>query len=77
MDLSELKGIINLMQKSDLSELEIELQDLKLRLARPGSGQPVYEQVRRMAGGAAIMANVEHKVSLISGVHDLLPNRTA
>ena len=45
MDLSELKGIINLMQKSDLSELEIELQDLKLRLARPGSGQPVYEQV--------------------------------
>ena len=45
MDLSELKGIINLMQKSDLSELEIELQDLKLRLARHGSGQPVYEQV--------------------------------
>ncbi len=38
--------------------------------------QPVYEQVRRMAGGAAIMANVEHKVSLISGIHDLLPNRT-
>ena len=37
--------------------------------------QPVYEQVRRMAGGAAVMANVEHKVSLISGVHDLLPNR--
>ena len=36
--------------------------------------QPVYEQVRRMAGGAAIMANVEHKVSVISGVHDLLPN---
>ena len=25
------------MQKSDLTELEIELQDLKLRLARPGS----------------------------------------
>ena len=38
--------------------------------------QPVYDQVRKMAGGAAIMANVEHKVSLISGVHDLLPNRT-
>ena len=38
--------------------------------------QPVYDQVRRMAGGAAIMANVEHKVSLISGIHDLLPNRT-
>ena len=37
---------------------------------------PVYEQVRKMAGGAAIMANVDHKVSLISGIHDLLPNRT-
>ena len=43
MDLSELKGIINLMQKSDLSELEIELQDLKLRLARPSAGHPVHE----------------------------------
>ena len=47
MDLSELKGIINLMQKSDLSELEIELQDLKLRLARPGVAQPLLEQVTK------------------------------
>lgn len=37
---------------------------------------PVYERVRAMAEGAAIMANVEHKVSLISGVHELLVNRT-
>ena len=37
---------------------------------------PVYEQVKKMAGGAAIMANVDHSVSLISGIHDLLPNRT-
>ena len=37
---------------------------------------PVYEQVKKMAGGAAIMANVDHTVSLISGIHDLLPNRT-
>ena len=36
---------------------------------------PVYDQVRKMASGAAIMANVDHKVSLISGIHDLLPNR--
>jgi len=36
---------------------------------------PVYNQVQKMAGGAAIMANVDHKVSLISGIHDLLPNR--
>jgi len=33
---------------------------------------PVYEQVRKMAGGASIMANVDHKISLISGIHDLL-----
>jgi aminobenzoyl-glutamate utilization protein B len=37
---------------------------------------PVYDQVMKMAGGAAIMANVDHTVSLISGIHDLLPNRT-
>ncbi|MDG1325821.1 MAG: acetyl-CoA carboxylase biotin carboxyl carrier protein [Opitutales bacterium] len=44
MDLSELKGIISLMQKSDLTDLEIETQDLKLRLARPGEskGQITY-----------------------------------
>ena len=35
MDLTDLKGIISLMQRSDLTELEIEVQDLKLRLARP------------------------------------------
>ena len=36
---------------------------------------PVYEQVMRMAEGAAIMANVTHKVSLVSGLHEVLVNR--
>lgn len=45
MDLSELKGIISLMQKSDLTELEIETQDLKLRMGRPGAGTVVTHSV--------------------------------
>ena len=36
---------------------------------------PVYEQVMKMAEGAAIMANVEYKVSLVSGLHEVLVNR--
>ncbi|MEE4279230.1 MAG: amidohydrolase [Halieaceae bacterium] len=37
---------------------------------------PVYERIQAMAEGAAIMANVDHKLTLISGVHEILPNRT-
>jgi aminobenzoyl-glutamate utilization protein B len=36
---------------------------------------PVYEQVRKMAEGAAIMANVDYKISLISGIREVLVNR--
>ena len=45
MDLSQLKGIISLMQKSDLTDLEIETQDLKLRLARPGNAKQTIAAV--------------------------------
>ena len=45
MDLSELKGIVSIMQKSDLTELEIELKDLKLRMARPGAGAVTQREV--------------------------------
>lgn len=37
---------------------------------------PVYERVMEMAEGAAIMANVDFKISLISGIYELLVNRT-
>ena len=60
MDLSELKGIINLMQKSDLSELEIELQDLKLRLARPTARQAAFEPVLQQPA-PPISQNVNEK----------------
>ena len=55
----------------DYSRIWVRVRDI----TREGL-EPVYDQVQKMAGGAAIMANVDHKVSLISGIHDLLPNRT-
>ena len=36
----------------------------------------VYERVKEMAQGAAIMANVDYKISLISGIYEVLVNRT-
>jgi aminobenzoyl-glutamate utilization protein B len=36
----------------------------------------VYERVKKMAEGAAIMAHVDYKVSLVSGVYEILVNRT-
>jgi len=36
----------------------------------------VWKQVERIAEGAAMMANVEHKITLISGIHEVLVNRT-
>ncbi len=36
---------------------------------------PVYEHLQKMAEGAAIMANVDYKVSLISGIYETLVNR--
>ena len=35
----------------------------------------VWKQVERIAEGAAIMANVDYKISLISGVHEVVVNR--
>lgn len=55
----------------DYSKIWVRVRDTK----RAGM-QEVYERVMAMAEGAAIMANVDHKVSLISGIHEVLPNRT-
>lgn len=48
MDLSELKGIISLVQKSDLTEFEIELKDIKLRMARPGAIKPGQDAIKEI-----------------------------
>lgn len=55
----------------DYSKLWVRVRDSK----RSGM-MPVYEQVQKMAEGAAIMANVDYKISLISGIYEVLVNRT-
>jgi len=35
----------------------------------------VYERIKKMAEGAAIMANVSYKISLVSGIYEVLVNR--
>ena len=54
----------------DYSRLWVRIRDSK----RKGM-LPVYERVMEMAQGAAIMANVDYKVSLISGIYEVLVNR--
>lgn len=55
----------------DYSRLWMRVRDTK----REGM-MPVYERVQKMAEGAAIMANVDYKVSLISGIYEVLVNRS-
>ena len=54
----------------DYSRIWVRVRDTK----RKGM-QEVYERVQAMAEGAAILANVDYKISLISGIHEVLPNR--
>ncbi len=54
----------------DYSRIWVRVRDIK----REGMNE-VYQHVRKMAEGAAIMANVDYKINLISGIHEILPNR--
>ena len=54
----------------DYSRLWVRVRDTK----RSGM-LPVYEQIQKMAEGAAIMANVDYKINLISGIYEVLVNR--
>ncbi len=54
----------------DYSKVWVRVRDTK----RSGM-TPVYERVVEMAEGAAILANVDYKVSLISGIYEVLVNR--
>lgn len=55
----------------DYSRLWVRVRDVK----RDGMAE-VYERVKKMAEGAAIMANVDYKISLVSGIYEVLVNRT-
>lgn len=54
----------------DYSRLWVRVRDSKRETL-----DPVYQRVQEMAEGAAILANVDHKISLVSGIHEILPNR--
>ena len=54
----------------DYSKLWVRVRDTK----REGM-MPVYNRVKEMAEGAAIMADVDYKISLISGIYEVLVNR--
>lgn len=48
---------------------------MRVRDTKRDGLMPVYEHAKKMAEGAAIMANVDYKVSLISGIYETLVNR--
>jgi aminobenzoyl-glutamate utilization protein B len=48
----------------------------RVRDTRRTGMETVWKQVERIAEGAAIMANVDYEITLISGVHEVLVNRT-
>ena len=48
---------------------------MRVRDTKRSGMMPVYERVKKMAEGAAILANVDYKVSLISGIYEVLVNR--
>ncbi len=49
---------------------------MRVRDSKTGGMREVWKQTEEIARGAAIMANVDYKITLISGVHEILVNRT-
>lgn len=55
----------------DYAKLWVRVRDPKRNVMLP-----TYERVKEMAEGAAIMADVDYKISLVSGIYETLVNRT-
>lgn len=47
----------------------------RVRDSRLSGVEPVWKQVEKIAEGAAMMANVDYKITLVSGLHEIVPNR--
>nr|WP_298789368.1 amidohydrolase [uncultured Allomuricauda sp.] len=54
----------------DYSKIWVRVRDPKRKIMLP-----TYERVKKMAEGAAIMANVDYKITLVSGIYEVLVNR--
>lgn len=65
----EASKVVNVVP--DYSKIWVRVRDTK----RAGM-EKVWKRVEKMAEGAAIMADVDYKISLVSGVHEILVNRT-
>ena len=61
-------GVVNVVP--DHTKIWTRVRDTK----REGM-ETVWKQVERIAEGASIMANVDYKISLVSGLHEILVNR--
>ncbi len=48
----------------------------RVRDTRREGMEEVWKRVEKIAEGAAIMANVEYEIKLVSGIHEVLVNRT-
>lgn len=55
----------------DYAKLWVRVRDPKRNVMLP-----TYERVKEMAEGAAIMADVDYKISLVSGIYETLVNRS-
>nr|WP_299485056.1 amidohydrolase [uncultured Allomuricauda sp.] len=54
----------------DYSKIWVRVRDPKRKIMLP-----TYERVKKMAEGAAIMADVDYKITLVSGIYEVLVNR--
>jgi len=55
----------------DYAKLWVRVRDPKRKVMLP-----TYERVKEMAEGAAIMADVDYKITLVSGIYETLVNRS-